>query len=314
RSLASALTTIIWRAGDGITAFLAILDGEPTVRRSSRYRPDGVTERLKLYRALSWNAMEALVYENFHYFTERKGHGAILLVYSCLLSRGIHLVRDDMDNNFGEPGPLVDRHGYASQELVNLLLLGRAHSNVFDGQRVIDGEGDRAKRPAHDEGLRENNECVVLTGVPTRGRVGFLTLFEAYKYVEVGNNFKTPEAPVWVVCSESHYSVLFSTDKSLISPPSRLAKRGIAKGDTDEVCAGAEPCGNLGDENTLESTRKGGCANDRGGGCLGTTPQSFDLEYYDGLAGQDEVIRLTVHWSKDAYRPTPPTAEDSENG
>ena len=74
----------------------------------------------------------------------------------------------------------------ALQELVNLLLLGRAHSNVFDGQRVIDGEGDRAKRPAHDEGLRENNECVVLTGVPTRGRVGFLTLFEAYKYVEVG--------------------------------------------------------------------------------------------------------------------------------
>ena len=106
---------------------------------------------------------------------------------------------------------------------------------------------------------------------------------------QVGNNFKTPEAPAWVVCSESHYSVLFSTDKSLISPPSRLAKRGIAKGDTDEVCAGAEPCGNLGDENTLESTRKGGCANDRGGGCLGTTPQSFDLEYYDGLAGQDEV-------------------------
>lgn len=76
---------------------------------------------------------------------------------------------------------------FFSQELVNLLLLGRAHSNVFDGRRVIgDGDGDAmAGREGSEENDREGSERVVLTGVPERGRVGFLTLFEAYKHVEV---------------------------------------------------------------------------------------------------------------------------------
>jgi ubiquitin carboxyl-terminal hydrolase MINDY-3/4 len=28
----------------------------------------------------------------------------------------------------------------------------------------------------------------------------------------VGENLKTPKVPIWIVCSESHYSVLFSID------------------------------------------------------------------------------------------------------
>lgn len=67
---------------------------------------------------------------------------------------------------------------------MNLLLLGRAHSNVFDGQRTIDegclGEGAGGEREGR------GGDRVVLTGAPARGRVGFLTLFEAYKHVEVG--------------------------------------------------------------------------------------------------------------------------------
>lgn len=85
------------------------------------------------------------------------------------------------------------------QELVNLLLLGRAHSNVFDGQRVLaegvdacrGNEGCRGKTGGDgedEEGEEEGGgDRVVLTGVPKRGRVGFLTLFEAYKHVEVSS-------------------------------------------------------------------------------------------------------------------------------
>ena len=40
--------------------------------------------------------------------------------------------------------------------------------------------------------------------------IGFLTLFEAFGNVSVGDNYKMPSCPIWVVCSESHYSVLFS--------------------------------------------------------------------------------------------------------
>jgi hypothetical protein len=43
---------------------------------------------------------------------------------------------------------------------------------------------------------------------------GFLTLMEAFEYLQVGSHLKHPSRPVWVVCSESHYSVLFSADAS----------------------------------------------------------------------------------------------------
>jgi hypothetical protein len=32
---------------------------------------------------------------------------------------------------------LLDKHGYTSQEGVNLFLIGMAHSNVFDGEKVL---------------------------------------------------------------------------------------------------------------------------------------------------------------------------------
>lgn len=67
------------------------------------------------------------------------------------------------------------------------MLLGRAHSNVFDGRHVIGDEEDDAKSggKGSKEDDEEGGDRVVLTGVPERGRVGFLTLFEAYKHVEV---------------------------------------------------------------------------------------------------------------------------------
>lgn len=74
---------------------------------------------------------------------------------------------------------------FNEQELVNLLLLGRAHSNVFDGQRTIDEGCPRERAGGEIEG--SGSDRVVLTGAPARGKVGFLTLFEAYKHVEVGN-------------------------------------------------------------------------------------------------------------------------------
>merc|ERR1711916_271027 len=54
-------------------------------------------------------------------------------------------------------------------------------------------------------------------GVANQGVVGFLSLFEHYGSHQVGNNLKNPEYPIWVVVSESHYTVLFSTDRDLLT-------------------------------------------------------------------------------------------------
>ena len=43
-----------------------------------------------------------------------------------------------------------------------------------------------------------------------------MTLYEAYGYFEVGTFYKNPKLPIWIVCSESHYSLLFSMDIGIL--------------------------------------------------------------------------------------------------
>ena len=128
--------------------------------------------------------------ENIGYFTQQDGHGAILLVYSVILTRGLQNILDDMDM---KENSLLTEHGYASQEFINIILVGKATSNVFDG----------------DKDMGDN---FILKGIHKQSEIGFLTLFEAYGYFQVGAHLKSPKLPIWIVCSESHYSVLFSTD------------------------------------------------------------------------------------------------------
>ena len=115
-------------------------------------------------------------------------NGLLMLVVSALLSHGLERVVASMD----VPLPLIAEHDYCAMELVNLLLAGGCYSNVFDGVRETDG-------------LR-------LGGIPQQLPIGFLSLFEYYGYVEVGKNAKNPLYPLWVVCSESHYTVLYATE------------------------------------------------------------------------------------------------------
>ena len=91
---------------------------------------------------------------------------------------------------------LLTEHGYASQELLNIILVGKAASNVFDG----------------DKDMGDN---FIIKGVHKDSEIGFLTLFEAYGYFQVGQHLKSPKLPIWIVCSESHYSVIFSPDIGL---------------------------------------------------------------------------------------------------
>lgn len=88
---------------------------------------------------------------------------------------------------------LLNEHGYASQEMVNLMIVGQAKSNLHDG----------------DQDLGDN---YILKGIPHRPDIGFLSFFEYFEYFTVGECYKSPKLPIWVVCSESHYSVLFSLD------------------------------------------------------------------------------------------------------
>ncbi|EMP29428.1 hypothetical protein UY3_13471 [Chelonia mydas] len=204
---------------------------------AGKYKADGIFETLILHSITKYEDLTIFLQQNIYQF-ETGPFGCILLTLSVIFTRSIDLVRNDFDVLTNQ---LIGTHGYCTQELVNLLLTGKAVSNVFNDVIELDSG---------------NGNITVLKGITNRSDIGLLSLFEHYDVCQVGCYLKTPRYPIWVVCSESHFSVLFCLRKDL-----------------------------LGDWKT---------------------ERRFDLYYYDGLANQEEEIRLTVDTVQ-------PYTEDKEN-
>ncbi|XP_042328115.1 probable ubiquitin carboxyl-terminal hydrolase MINDY-4 isoform X2 [Sceloporus undulatus] len=225
KCLILALAGILWRAGGNKKAVVTLSSGMQQFTPAGKYKADGILEMLVLYSMTTYEDLLTFLQEHIHQF-EAGPYGCILLTLSVILSRSVDQVREDFDVFTNR---LIGVHGYCSQELVNLLLTGKAVSNVFNDEMDLDSG---------------NGNIMVLKGIGERSDVGLLSLFEHYDVCQVGCYLKTPKFPIWLVCSESHFSVLFCLRKDL-----------------------------LGDWKT---------------------ERRFDLYYYDGLANQQEEIRLTI--------------------
>lgn len=101
-----------------------------------------------------------LVKNNIGAFSQANGQGVILLVYSAMLTRGLDNIVADFDL---PEGTLLNEHGYVSQELVNVMCVGRAAANLHDG----------------DKDLGDN---FILKGIHNQSDVGFLSYFEYFGY------------------------------------------------------------------------------------------------------------------------------------
>ena len=244
------------------------------------------------------------------------GPGVALLLYSVALTRGIAMVGRDADF----PAALIMGNGYCAQELVNLLLIGRAHSNVFDGEQRVGSSAESGVGGGDaEDGCR-------LRGIPRRAPVGFLTLFERQQYgdrdrdlITVGSHYKRPLAPVrmhahrmrprtsethshapyqtraralaratgciwqvFVVQSESHYSVLWAADGQT---PADIMEDGsdVLPGDPDPTSEGYEE--------PEEDERPPKLGHD----------ESLDLYYFDQMAERDDAVRLTLRHRPGGY-------------
>ncbi|XP_051980901.1 probable ubiquitin carboxyl-terminal hydrolase MINDY-4 [Xyrauchen texanus] len=224
--LSRALAEILWRAGDMKRATVAINAGRSLFTPIGRYRSDGILEMITSVTVETFDDLTLLLEHHVSQF-EFGPYGCILFTISVILSRTVEAVQCDMDVPTSN---LIGAHGYCTQELVNLFLCGRAVSNVFDDEMKLDSG---------------NGNVTLLKGIKARCNIGLLSLFEHYNICKVGSHLKTPKFPIWVVCSESHFSVLFSLREDLVS----------------------DHC----------------------------NAENFDLYYYDGLANQQEPIRLTVY-------------------
>ena len=194
RALVHALAAMLWRAGGGKLAKLVIEGGKSSAGTGSvkGYKPDGITECLLVHTATSYPSLCSLLYHYLSLYLHPHSHGLVLALYSLCLSRGLTQLAGDYDY---DGCVLIGQHSYCTQELVNLAIAGTAVSNVFDGHKAMDG--------------------MAMKGIAVEGSgatVGFVSLFEHYGYVEVGRVLKQPRYPVWIVCSESHYSVLYCED------------------------------------------------------------------------------------------------------
>ncbi|XP_061594317.1 probable ubiquitin carboxyl-terminal hydrolase MINDY-4 [Cololabis saira] len=229
KCLVSALAEVLWKAGEERQATIAINSGTNHFIASGQYRSEGVLEKIICLIVDNFKDLQLILEQHIEQF-ETGTLGCILLTISAVLTRSIEKVREDMDM---PTSTLIGAHGYCTQELVNLLICGKAISNVFDGDLELNSG---------------SSNTTLLKGIKSHCDVGFLSLFEHYNVCKVGAYLKTPTYPIWVVCSESHFSVLFSLQRELL---------------TNE-------------DKSLE----------------------FDLYYYDGLANQQEEIRLTVSVGK----------------
>jgi len=67
-------------------------------------------------------------------FTATDGNGVVLLVYSVLMTKGLQTIENEVDI---QGSKLTTEHGYAAQEIINLMLTGKAHTNVHNGDKVM---------------------------------------------------------------------------------------------------------------------------------------------------------------------------------
>ncbi|TWW57963.1 probable ubiquitin carboxyl-terminal hydrolase MINDY-4 [Takifugu flavidus] len=229
KCLVKAVAEILWRAGEERRATVVINSGRNHFTPVGHYKSEGVLEKMTCFIFDNFNNLLLFVEQHIEQF-ELGPLGCILLTISAVLSRSIEKVREDMDV---PTATLIGAHGYCTQELVNLLVCGRAVPNVFDDDIELDsGKGN----------------VTLLKGIKSNCDVGLLSLFEHYNICKVGAYLKTPRYPIWLVCSESHFSVLFGLQRELLTSQDQSLQ--------------------------------------------------FDLYYYDGLANQQEEIRLTVSVGK----------------
>ncbi|KAK7886387.1 hypothetical protein WMY93_026008 [Mugilogobius chulae] len=169
-------------------------------------------------------AVEEFGFERFHsalqeevlslYHTWRGCCGVLLFLYSVIFTKGIENIRNEIQDTLE---PLIDPvHGHGSQSLVNLLVSGHAVSNVWDGDRECSG--------------------MKLHGIHKQAMVGFLTLMESLRYCKVGAFLKSPKYPIWILGSETHLSVFFTKEMSLVGPesPSEQARRVFQSFDPED--------------------------------------------------------------------------------
>ncbi|KAH9524822.1 Ubiquitin carboxyl-terminal hydrolase MINDY-3 [Bulinus truncatus] len=140
-------------------------------------------------------------------------YGVLLYLYSLILSKGVQQIKNEVED---PSEPLIDGvYGHGSQSLINLLLTSQATSYVWDNDKDVSG--------------------LKLRGIEKQSTIGFLSLLEHLRYCEVGWFYKNPKYPIWLLGSETHLTVIFSSNEHLVvkDSPSINARHVFSQFDSE---------------------------------------------------------------------------------
>uniref|UniRef100_A0A1Q3F7R6 Ubiquitin carboxyl-terminal hydrolase MINDY n=1 Tax=Culex tarsalis TaxID=7177 RepID=A0A1Q3F7R6_CULTA len=196
---------------DAATATASDAEQGTSGARSEPWTPEAFHERLCVTELDSIDDVEKYYSEQFHVLADECG--VLLLLYTVLLTKGLECVVSEVSDT---SEPLIHgTYGYGSQALINLMLTGHAVPYVWDNEQDVGG--------------------LKLKGITQQSDIGFITLMEQMQYCTVGFFYKNPKCPVWVMGSETHLTVLFSSEKRLVAPetPSEVARRVFRQFDTE---------------------------------------------------------------------------------
>ncbi|XP_057593782.1 inactive ubiquitin carboxyl-terminal hydrolase MINDY-4B [Hippopotamus amphibius kiboko] len=202
RALAAVLAGILWAAGAAQKATVCLVTEDTHVAPTPDYTGDGFTERLQLFELLEKEATEKFIYDHLQCFKGERSHGVILFLYSLIFSRTFERLQKDLDvstTHLLQPnaGGFLCR-----QAVLNMILTGRASPHVFNG-------------------CQKGKPQEMLYGVVTHSDIGYLQwgkdTSEDDRFSQVGSMLKTPKLPIWLCNINGNYSVLFSTNRQLLS-------------------------------------------------------------------------------------------------
>ncbi|XP_028619507.1 inactive ubiquitin carboxyl-terminal hydrolase MINDY-4B [Grammomys surdaster] len=204
QALAAVLAGILWAAGAAQKAIVCWLSSIKDIHSTGTldYSSDNFIERLQLFEFSEKEATEKFVYDHLQCFKGEGSHGVILFLYSLVLSRTFERLQKDLDTTTthllqSQAGSVLCR-----QAVLNLILTGRASPNVFSGS---------------EEGTSEET----LHGVLARSDVGYLQWSKdtsaGDRLSQAGSMLKTPAFPIWLCNINRNYSILFCTNRQLLS-------------------------------------------------------------------------------------------------
>ncbi|XP_026634697.1 inactive ubiquitin carboxyl-terminal hydrolase MINDY-4B [Microtus ochrogaster] len=180
RALAATLAGILWTAGAAQKAIVCFVTRDIPSTSILDCSRDNFIER----------------------FQGEGSHGVILFLYSLVFSRTFERLQKDLD--ISTTHLLQSRAGsiLCRQAVINMILTGRASPNVFNGY-----EKGRSGETLH--------------GVLARSDVGYLQwgkdASEGDRLSQVGSMLKTPTFPIWLCNLSGNYSILFCTNRQLLS-------------------------------------------------------------------------------------------------